>query len=140
MEETRVVEVLRALATGDKHRSETARLRDILDEVEATLRAGVRRAAILEALHAQGFTMTLKSFESALYRIRKQRARAGRPSASPPSLRDDEGAEPNARHAPLPDDLAGLDKQQRRERLADQFIRPETTNPLLRRLSKEKKP
>ena len=38
------------------------------------------------------------------------------------------------------DELAGLDKQQRRERLADQFIRPETTNPLLRRLSKEKKP
>lgn len=73
MQTNSVADVLRALATGDKARSETARLRDVVDEVEAALAAGVSRAAILEALHGQGFTMTLKSFESALYRIRKQR-------------------------------------------------------------------
>ena len=68
-----VADVLRALATGNKSRSETARLRDLVDEVEATLAAGVSRAAVLGALNDQGFTMTLKSFESALYRIRKKR-------------------------------------------------------------------
>ncbi|WP_443691036.1 hypothetical protein [Pseudomonas sp.] len=68
-----VADELRALASGDKSRSETARLRDIVAEVEAALSAGVSRAAVLEALNAQGFTMTLKSFESALYRIRKKR-------------------------------------------------------------------
>lgn len=76
-----VADVLRALATGDKGRSETARLRDIVDEIEAALAAGVSRAAVLETLNAQGFTMTLKSFESALYRIRKKRTQAAKPAA-----------------------------------------------------------
>ncbi len=71
-----VTSVLRSLATGDKNRSETARLRDIMDEVENALTSGVSRLAILEALNEQGFTMTIKSFESALYRIRKKRTRS----------------------------------------------------------------
>ncbi|WP_334021984.1 hypothetical protein [Burkholderia orbicola] len=91
MEKTNVSEVLRALATGDKNRSETARLQDIFDEVQAAIDAGVSRTAILDALHGQGFTMTLKAFESALYRIRKRRAKAaggrsesaGTPAATP---------------------------------------------------------
>lgn len=69
-----VAEVLQALAKGDKARSETARLRDVFGEVEAAINAGVSRAAILEALHEKGFTMAMRSFESALYRIRKERA------------------------------------------------------------------
>ncbi len=85
METNSVAEVLRALAKGDKARSETARLRDIFGEVEAALNAGVSRAAVLEALHGQGFTMTPKSFESALYRIRKQRGKQTR-SATPPGV------------------------------------------------------
>jgi hypothetical protein len=76
MEKTSVVEVLRALATGDKNRSETARLRDFIDEIENALAAGVSRAAVLETLHNQGFTLTLKSFESALYRIRQKREKS----------------------------------------------------------------
>lgn len=76
MEKASVVDVLRALASGEKDRSETARLRDVFTDVEAALKAGVSRAAVLEALHGQGFTMSLKSFESALYRIRRQRATA----------------------------------------------------------------
>jgi hypothetical protein len=80
MTKNSVADVLRALATGDKNRSETARLFDIVDEVEAALAAGVSRAAVLQALNDQGFTMTLKSFESALYRIRKKRTK-------PPTLK-----------------------------------------------------
>ncbi|HHU9433225.1 TPA: hypothetical protein ACUK7H_004914 [Escherichia coli] len=93
MTKTSVADVLRELAKGDKSRSETARLRDVIDEVEAALAAGVSRSAVLEALHGQGFTMTLKSFESALYRIRKQRGQgaAGVPAAPAPApLRHDE--------------------------------------------------
>lgn len=86
MQTNSVADVLRALATGDKARSETARLRDVVGEVEAALAAGVSRAAILEALHGQGFTMTLKSFESALYRIRKQRERPSQPQAASPQV------------------------------------------------------
>ena len=93
MTKTSVADVLRELAKGDKSRSETARLRDVIDEVEAALAAGVSRSAVLEALHGQGFTMTLKSFESALYRISKQRGQgaAEAPAApAPASLRHDE--------------------------------------------------
>ncbi|MFS8371836.1 hypothetical protein EIQ27_00490 [Xanthomonas campestris pv. armoraciae] len=92
MTKTSVADVLRELAKGEKSRSETARLRDVIDEVEAAIAAGVSRSAVLEALHGQGFTMTLKSFESALYRIRKQRGQgAAAPSAQPtPFLSHDE--------------------------------------------------
>ncbi len=86
MQKNSVADVLRALATGNKARSETARLRDVVDSVESALSAGVSRAAVLEALHGQGFTMTLKSFESALYRIRKQREKAGQKTTQPPPL------------------------------------------------------
>ena len=88
---------LRALATDDKRRSETARLREIFDEVEATLNAGATQADVLAELHASGFTMTMASFKSALQRIRKARTgdkparRSPAPSqAAPAPLRHDE--------------------------------------------------
>jgi hypothetical protein len=65
---------LRALVNDTSSRSETARLRDIFDHVEATLQKGVRREAVLEHLKKNlGFTMTMTSFKSALQRIRKER-------------------------------------------------------------------
>ncbi len=64
---------LRALATDEKRRPETARLRDFFDDVEAALRAGVPQAEVLMELHEAGFKMTLASFKSALQRIRKER-------------------------------------------------------------------
>jgi hypothetical protein len=54
-------------------RSETARLREVLDDVEAALAAGASHAAVLGTLHAQGFTLTAQSFESTLARLRKER-------------------------------------------------------------------
>ena len=102
MTNTSVADVLRALDTGDKSRSETARLRDIVDEVEAALAAGVSRAAVLEALNAQGFTMTLKSFESALYRIRKKRTQAAKPAAKIGQIGHGQAAEPASQPAQAP--------------------------------------
>lgn len=114
---------LRKLAASDQHRSETARLRDVFDEIEAALKAGVSRRAILETLHKNGFTMNLRTFDTALYRIRRDRSKhQPGPSETEPVRSDD---------------LAGLDKKQRREKLADQFIKPETTNSLLKRLNKK---
>lgn len=80
MDKNSVVEALRALA-GSESRSETSRLREVFDEVETALSAGVSRTAILETLHKQGFTMTAKSFESALHRLRKQRKAGKLPKA-----------------------------------------------------------
>jgi|SRR5471030_138038 len=73
MEKNNIAKALRALATSDKNRSATARLRDVFDDVEIALKAGVSHAAILDTLHEQGFAMTAKSFESAMYRLRKKK-------------------------------------------------------------------
>lgn len=69
----RVASALFALAREDKGRSNTARLRDVFEDVQAALTAGVKRGIVLETLNGHGFNMTLKGFESALYRIRKQK-------------------------------------------------------------------
>jgi hypothetical protein len=146
MDRNSVADVLRGLAEGDKARSKTARLRDVIDEVETALAAGVSRAAILEALHSQGFTMTLKSFESALYRIRRQRNKEGgkapqRTPEKPVERQKEAAAEPApkpAETAPETDEEGGrLSAKQKRERLADQYIKPETTNSLFKKRNKE---
>jgi hypothetical protein len=92
-----VADALRALAVGEASRSETARLRDVMDDIEAALKAGVSRAAVLDTLQGRGFSMTMKSFESALYRIRKQRLGAGTGSGSGSGGRLDKSS---ARSAP----------------------------------------
>jgi hypothetical protein len=77
-----VSEALRALAARSARgpRSEAARLREILDDVEAALAAGAGHAAVLRTLHRHGFTLTAKSFESTLYRLRRERRAAGQRS------------------------------------------------------------
>lgn len=69
---------LRALAKDDKMRPETARLRDIFDDVETALKAGVSQVNVLAELKTLGYTMTLASFKSALQRIRKERNKEGK--------------------------------------------------------------
>lgn len=83
MNKANLVDALRALPSKDTSRPETARLREIFDDVEAAIGAGVRRAVLLATLHEQGFTMTAKTFESALYRIRRERISAGERKPSP---------------------------------------------------------
>ena len=72
-EESQLVTALRALRNDATARSDTARLRDIFDEVEAALRSGVRQEALLGALNQNGFQMKTAGFKSALQRIRKER-------------------------------------------------------------------
>lgn len=69
-----VVEALRSLAKDDTAKSETARLRAIIVDVEAALKSGASREAVVATLNQKGFKMTLNSFKSALQRIRKERA------------------------------------------------------------------
>jgi len=71
----------------------------VFDEVEGALNAGVSRAAILETLHGQGFTMTAKSFESALYRLRR---RQGADEKTKPVHATDSSVKPERVHAPKP--------------------------------------
>ncbi|MDR6412291.1 hypothetical protein [Paraburkholderia terricola] len=62
----------------DSHakRPEAARLADLIDHIEAAIARGVSREEVLARLHESGFTMSLRTFDKALYRIRK---RLGKP-------------------------------------------------------------
>lgn len=98
MNKDNLIGVLRALPSNDASRPETARLREIFDYVEATLGAGVRSRVLLATLHEQGFTMTAKGFESAVYRIRRERAGTAEIKATAPAVQ----AEASARFSPAP--------------------------------------
>lgn len=87
MDRKAIAERLRALASDDKKRSKAARLRDVIDDVEAALAAGVSRASVVEELSKHGLEMTLATFETTLKRIRQKRGKASitaAKSASPP--------------------------------------------------------
>ena len=68
---------LQTAATHDPTRSQTARLQDYLDSIEAALNSGVSRASVIQILSANGFVISLNSFASALRRVRQRRARMG---------------------------------------------------------------
>jgi len=74
MGNNKLSEQLKELASDatDK-RSKVARLRDVVDDVEAALAAGVLRSAVVETLAANGLEMTLATFDSSLRRIRQKR-------------------------------------------------------------------
>ena len=73
MDRTKTIEKLNDLAVATDGRSESARLGDVISEVEAALRAGVKRQIVLETLHQNyGFKMSMSGFEKALRRIRKK--------------------------------------------------------------------
>lgn len=61
---------------GSSSKTETARLRDVFDEIEAAFQAGVKHVAVLELLHEKGFKMKMASFKTALQRIRRERRSA----------------------------------------------------------------
>lgn len=138
MNRTGAVNALRDLAESSDERSQAAKLTTMIDDVEAALAAGVRRTAIVETLAANGLSMTLKNFETALYRIRRRRNRA-RPAAGAAVAAT--GTQP---HLDPPagsafEELDGLDPKERRERLADKFIQAGSSSPYLKRLLKEQK-
>ncbi|MFM0515041.1 hypothetical protein [Paraburkholderia sp. RL17-373-BIF-A] len=70
---------IRALASDPVRRSQTARLRDVINDVEHAINAGVALEHILSELHNDGFTFTMSGFKQALRRIR-----VTRPPTSPP--------------------------------------------------------
>lgn len=74
----KTVLALRELATSERGRSETAQLRDIINEVEAALSAGVKRELVLYTLRQHyGFKMSMSGFEKSLSSIRKERKKNG---------------------------------------------------------------
>lgn len=92
MDKSAAAQALLSLAKEGKGRTKTARLREILGEIETAQQAGVSNARIVETLNAQGFDdLTLKTFETMLYRIRKKQRQT---TATPAGLGHDQGKPP----------------------------------------------
>lgn len=157
----KTIEALRVLIATDQDRSDTARLRDIYEGVEAARKAGVSREKIWQTLQEQGFKLTLRGFDTALHRIRRERKaaagialkapqstseRAPRPPTPTPAAPETQVGESPAevqvdpdRNTELADDGLPLTPKQRRERRAAQYIKSGPGNSLVSKLIKGNK-
>lgn len=71
------------MAEAKNGRSMASRIRDLYPEIDKAIKAGVKREAIVEVLHNDGIAVTMKTFESVLYRIRlKEKKLEGKRSES----------------------------------------------------------
>jgi hypothetical protein len=80
MDKKGLSERLKTVSGDDSKRSNSALLRDVIDDVEAALAAGVSRVVVLDELAAFGLAMSLSAFDTALHRIRRKR---GKPTVTP---------------------------------------------------------
>lgn len=83
MDNSNLASSLQELATTGKGASKAARLRRVLDDVEAALAAGVPHVTLLETLKSHGIDMTAGTFKVTLSRLRAQRSK--HPAAPGPS-------------------------------------------------------
>lgn len=101
-----VSERLRVLASDDKKRSKAARLRDVLDDVEAALAAGVTQASVVEVLKEAGLEMTPATFKNTLQRLRAKRGgKPAQPAPSSPAKPAQTPAKAASTKAPEPDQV-----------------------------------
>lgn len=98
-----VSERLRVLASDDKKRSKAARLRDVLNDVEAALAAGVTQASVVEVLKEGGLEMSMATFKNTLQRLRAKRGgKPSQPVAGSPAAPAKPLAKPSSQSAPAP--------------------------------------
>jgi hypothetical protein len=75
-------QALLALSRSSTARTQVARLRELLPNIEAAQAAGVKHQHILESLNAHGFTLSLKAYSVMLHRLRQARAKNPQASAA----------------------------------------------------------
>lgn len=68
------IEALVRLADGMDGKSETAKIREVIDSIELALSSGVHREKVFDTLRESlGIKMNFRTFETTLHRIRKRR-------------------------------------------------------------------
>ncbi len=134
---------LRELASDDKHRSKAARFRDIYDDVEAALSAGVSRERVRTELGRLGLQMTPATFYTTLARIR----RGTKTTAQNPVPRSSDNVAPIVTapdppsvtgNASTPSTTSGQSIAQKKSNV-DEFFDKNTHDPFLERLLQRKK-
>lgn len=126
MDRKKISAALEKLTEGDSSRSETAKIRDVIDDIENALNSGVSREAIFNELKKEGLTLTFASFKNSLHRIRKSRVNAS-------SISSITGGGNVATTEKVQPDTTPKSKRSEREKVADRFMGAESTNPLINR-------
>ncbi|KGV60443.1 hypothetical protein [Burkholderia pseudomallei] len=114
---------LDALGASVPVSSKIARLRVLYDHIDAALRRGAKRQEVLDVLNADGFSMTMASFKSALQRIRAEQKRMGADASAdtlPPnagSSVDTDASEPKGNGGTSRESLADIFAARARVRL-----------------------
>ncbi|MEM8515364.1 hypothetical protein RCH14_004725 [Massilia sp. MP_M2] len=132
-------------AKEPEQRSKSGRLRTLLPAIEASIAAGLSLEVILAELNSQGLDMQIGSFKSTLYRIRQKK-----PTSIPlpaPALpvtltpKTEGIIAPSEQHADEPADVIeesdNLTPKQRREKIADKYVTPQSSNSLLNKFNKK---
>lgn len=134
---------LRALATANENRSKIGRIRALYPEIENAKKAGVSLEKVLETLNEQGMAMSLVSFKTMLHRVRQEVQKATAvPAVKPPASftpkRNESSvaadSEPEGDGISQVEGQGNLSQRERREKLANEFIKPQSTNPLLNKM------
>jgi len=73
MSENTTIKKQLLFAAEGKNRSASARLKDILDDVENAISSGVKHEEIIALLKSDGLHFTLKSFRNALFYLRRKK-------------------------------------------------------------------
>lgn len=78
MSNEKILEAMKILSQDKdkKIRSAISRLRGNFDAIEIALKNGVKRKAIWEEFFKEGYAIPFKTFESAIYRINKERSKS----------------------------------------------------------------
>ena len=144
-----IIQELEELASDESKRSKAARLRDIIDTVEASLAAGVTRASVVKKLSEHGLEMTLGTFNTELQRIRKKRgkpstkiSKSGLNKAKTSTVQEytkNNEPEPELETENDYDELAGLSDREKRERRIAQFTSEPTISPFLKSILDKQK-
>ncbi len=127
-----------------KHRPGTKRSRLFphLPAIHRLRAEGFSFDQVCQYLDEKGVSITVSGLSSFLKRHERidgveQGHEPTRGTAAPPKRLGDDVSDETSSATSSPE-LDGLDKKQRRERLGDRFIKPETSNPLLKRMKENK--
>lgn len=124
-----------------------SRLAPFLDDIKKLRGEGCTLDQVREFLAANGVTISVAGLSKFLKR-QEEKPGAGQAATSAASgsaagaamdcaIQSQPAQPPHQGDQAEPEELASLDKKQRREKLADRFINSETQNPLLKRMKKE---
>lgn len=137
MEHTDASNRLKALASSAPTRSKSARLRDLMPDIDHAMKHGVPRSEILKVLSEAGIEMTMGYFNISRNRIKKLQSKAVKSKSPEPKFSNQKAADsadsknikdqhPDVNNSPDSDKLKPMDStnppEQSAKRFRNQFV------------------